>query len=1106
MNAFEKAYRELNPQQKQAVDTINGPVLVIAGPGTGKTQLLALRAAQILLKDDTMLPSNILCLTFTDSAADNMRQRLTRYIGQDAYQVAIHTFNSFGQYIMNAYPEYFYEWREMQTADELTTHRILEEILETHPGSHVLAARGADGTFYALRQLRNFISDAKKNNLTPLELKKILDQNQATYAEITPLVRKHWPVSMTSKSALSDIGKFADAITEAKPPKPIVEGVPTEMDMLGKSLELAAVEAESLEHGKTRPFTVWKDTWLAKNESNEWIFKNQGHIEKLIAGGQIYEQYQKILSARSLVDFNDQIMWVLRVLHENVELRYSLQERFQYVMIDEFQDTNRAQLLLAQHVTDAPIHEGRPNIMVVGDDDQAVFRFQGADIGNVEGFDKQYKHGSPVVLTVNYRSTQEILDASRHISRQIELSLEKKNNLTKELHATVKPSTQAVSLNEFDHDTEHYSWVANQVNKLIKSKVRGKEIAVLARERKYLDALVPYLRALNIPIDYERSENVLEQEHIVALLKLARLVSCLGEQKLEEANALLPQILSEPMWGIEAADLWAVAQKAYTHKKFWLDVIYEQKNTRLRAVADFLIETGNTSSSLPAEHILDRLIGATNPGMDGFVSPFKDFFFGEELLKNQPANYLTLLSHLSTLRRHLRKYQTNQKEVLTIKDVLEFVDSFTRSETLRMVDKSPHREDDNAVQLMTVHKAKGLEFDNVFVIALQNDSWVKTGRSNRFSYPQNLQIIKPADNDNDDSLRLLFVAMSRARYNLQLNYFLNNEDGKAQQPYGPLLALKMEPTRPAVKELTTEITRQFEQRWLTKHSSVNRSDMKSYFSQSLSRYKISPTHLNNFLDVSVGGPLYYLTENLLHFPSVKAPYACYGTAMHAAISEAHNQVAQGKKINPDKVASKFGDVLAMQPLSPQDMERFAKEGVEALRYYLAKEASSFKPNQKVDISFADQSVVLGKARLRGDIDRIDFEPNTKTVIISDYKTGTPESKWILPPSATQYERIKMYRYKNQLMFYKLLVDGSADWGKKGWRAESGVLRFLKKNPYGKLNQVPLVYGSKEIADFGKLIVSVWGHIQALDFPDTKNYTPDINGILLFEKDLIDDVI
>ena len=434
--------------------------------------------------------------------------------------------------------------------------------------------------------------------------------------------------------------------------------------------------------------------------------------------------------------------------------------------------------------------------------------------------------------------------------------------------------------------------------------------------------------------------------------------------------------------------------------------------------------------------------------------------------------------------------------------MLDFVDSFTRSETLRMIDTSPHCENDNAVRLMTVHKAKGLEFDNVFVIALQNDSWVKTGRSNRFNYPQNLQIIKPADNDTDDSLRLLFVAMSRARHNLQLCYFLKNEDGKAEQPYGPLLALKVQPVRPTVKESSLALSQQYEQRWLVKHSSVNRSSMKSYLGESLSHYKLSPTHLNNFLDVPLGGPYIFLTENLLRLPSVKAPYACYGTAMHTAISEAHNQVAQGKKLNADKVIAKFHDVLTVQPLAPQDMQRFTKDGPETLSYYLAKEAASFTSDQKVDISFSRQSVVLGTARLRGDIDRMDFEPTKKIITISDYKTGTPESKWLLAPSATQYERIKMFRYKNQLMFYKLLVDGSADWGKKDWRVEVGYLRFLKKNQYGKLNSVPLVYDAQEMAEFEKLVLAVWKHIQALDFPNISGFTPDIKGIHEFEQKLI----
>ncbi|MDO8591421.1 MAG: ATP-dependent DNA helicase [bacterium] len=1099
---FDGAYKALNAEQKRAVDAISGPLFVMAGPGTGKTELLALRATNILRKDTTMLPSNILCLTFTDNASDNMRRRLTKYIGQDAYQVAIHTFNSFGQYVMNAHPEYFYEWREMQTADELSSHRILEVTLESLPGSHMLAARGWDGVYYAMKQLKNFISDAKKNNLTPAEILKILDQNQQTYAQITPLVQDFWPATMNDKTAIEKIGGFLDAVAKIKPDKPPVGGILPEKTMIVESLDRAAAESEQLEgRAKTKPFTAWKEDWLEKDATNDWVFKAESHIEKLRVATDIYTKYQQALEAKGQADFNDQIMWVLRTMDAQDQLRYNLQERFQYVMIDEFQDTNRAQLLLAQHITDAPVHEGKPNIMVVGDDDQAIFRFQGADIGNVEEFEKRYSQIERVFLVKNYRSSQEILDAARQVSRQIKFSLENQKQLTKQLVATVEKQGRGVTLNEFKNDSDHYSWVAKQIKQLVKSGVKGKEIAVLARQRNHLDSLVPYLRGA-VAIDYERRENVLEQRHVVGLLQLARLVGHIGQQQLAEANALMPSILSEPMWGIAAVDIWQVSQEAYSQKKFWLDVIFEQKGTRLRQIADFFVELGNASTTLPAEQVLDRLVGTQTDDIAAkFKSPFKDYYFGDELLNNQPSEYLTLLSHLSTLRRHLRKYQANQNRVLTIKDLVEFADSYTRTETLRMLDTSPHREDDNAVKLMTVHKAKGLEFDHVFVIALQNDSWTKTGRSNRFGYPTNLEVIKPTDNDADDALRLLFVAMTRARHSLELAYFLKNEDGKAEQPYGPLLALALEPSRPKVQTNANELAEQYEQRWLTKHASVSKADMRPYLDEKLSRYQLSATHLNDFLDVSNGGPMYFLVQDLLRFPSAKAPHASYGSAMHSAMSEAHEQIIQGESLDSEKVIAKFEEVLAIQSLDKRDLEYFAKEGPETLLFYLEKEAASFDKSQKVDVTFANQGVVVGDARLKGNIDRMDFDPNKKTIILSDYKTGSPQSKWELPPSAKEYERIKMHRYKNQLKFYKLLVDESTDWGKHGWKADMGYLRFLKKNQYGKLGNVPLVYDASEMKEFKRLVQAVWQHIQSLDWPDTSKYPPSLKGTVQFEKDL-----
>ena len=144
MTTFEERYSNLNPKQKEAVDYINGPLLVVAGPGTGKTEILALRVAHILKKTETA-PKNILCLTFTNSAAYNMRERLTKLIGRDAYKVSIHTFHSFGVDVISTYPEYFYRGAAFNPVDDVTQIEILEEILADLPHNNDLGNLLPDG-------------------------------------------------------------------------------------------------------------------------------------------------------------------------------------------------------------------------------------------------------------------------------------------------------------------------------------------------------------------------------------------------------------------------------------------------------------------------------------------------------------------------------------------------------------------------------------------------------------------------------------------------------------------------------------------------------------------------------------------------------------------------------------------------------------------------------------------------------------------------------------------------------------------------------------------------------------------------------------------------
>ncbi|HSX32742.1 MAG TPA: ATP-dependent DNA helicase [Candidatus Saccharimonadales bacterium] len=1113
MQSYEEVLDKLNDNQRLAVEAINGPVLVIAGPGTGKTQLLSTRVGAILRHDPGMLPSNILCLTFTDSAAANLRDRLITNVGlgQEAYHVAIHTFNSFGAWIMSTYPEYFFAWREAATADELTTYRLLEGILDALPGDHPLAAQGYDDSYFAIKQVQHYISDCKRANVSPAEARTVIAANQLTYQHLGAIINQHWPNRMTDAGALAAIANCTRALENAVRAASVVAGLTDIGTLLLQELHAAETESDNLSgRAKTKPFTAWKSSWLELDADKKWTFKAAKHTEKLLAACDIYQQYQAALAKQGLVDFEDQIVVVLAALAAHEELRLNLQERFQYIMIDEYQDTNRAQLQMVQYLTDAPVHEGRPNVLVVGDDDQAIYRFQGADMSNVAAFEAAYQNPTIIPLRDNYRSNQAILTPARRVSAQLLLSLEKQKGISKELAVHIEQQGSGTQLHEFAHETEHYAWIAAEIKRLLTaSKQPGKNIAVLARKRSQLDALVPYLRDQQVPIDYERRENVLDQPHVVALLTLARFVQALGAQQLDEANALLPEVLSHPMWQIAPADLWRVARTAHRDKRLWLDIIFEENGTPLRTAADFLYGLSQQAGNMSLEQMLDALIGLTEPDADRAeiigpgMSPFKHYFFGDDLLNEQPLGYLTLLSHLSCLRRHVRSYQQNAGRTLLLNDLIDFVDAYNRA-GLVMLDTSPHREDSQAVRLMTIHKAKGQEFETVFLIGMTTGAWSKTGSNNqRFSYPQNLRELKPSDNDDDDALRLLFVAMTRARQSLHICYFRKTDDGKAQQLFAPLVGTGLTADTPSAPTDAAALVSQYEERWMNRHASVTSADKHALLAPVLEGYRLSATHFCNFLDVSRGGPLYFLTENLLHFPHSLSPHASFGVAVHATLHRAHEQVARGEKPSIPQLLQFFRTRLMASGLSTHDLAQFTKRGDDHLHAFLKLRFDDFNAAQRSEADFGGQGVVLGAARLTGSLDLMDIDPNARSVMVTDYKTGKPFTKWDLPASSPEHDRMKLHRYRQQLLFYKLLVDNANDWGSKGWRAETGIVQFIEPDLYGKLHALIADYGAEEMARITQLIQVVWQHIQRLDFPDVgTTYSPDLAGVQQFEDDLL----
>ena len=395
---FETRYKKLNAAQKQAVDTIEGPVMVVAGPGTGKTELLSMRTANILKKTDT-LPSNILCLTFTDSGADAMRERLTQIIGQDAYKVAIHTFHSFGTEVINQNSEFFYNGALFKPADELSNYEVLRSIFDELDYTNPLVSK-MNNEYTYLKDTLVAISELKRSGLTSSELLVTLEANDAVFDAFEKQLAGVFAQRINA-TTLSLLVPIAHAVAEHSELQLPPEVTPYS-NVLAISLAHAIDEAQ--ETNSTKPITKWKGQWLEKDETGSFVFKSRKKQSKLRAIAAIYDSYLARMQEAELFDFDDMILQVVHTMETQPDLRFNLQEKYQYIMVDEFQDTNMAQARILHDLTDNEVNNGQPNILVVGDDDQAIYAFQGADVSNILNFRAAYPVSVRITLTDNYRS------------------------------------------------------------------------------------------------------------------------------------------------------------------------------------------------------------------------------------------------------------------------------------------------------------------------------------------------------------------------------------------------------------------------------------------------------------------------------------------------------------------------------------------------------------------------------------------------------------------------------------------------------------------------------------------------------------------------------
>lgn len=1110
--AFEKVFAGLNAAQKSAVEQIDGPLLVIAGPGTGKTQLLSARVAHILRATDT-LPQNILCLTFTESGAENMRERLTRFIGPDAYSVNIGTYHAFGGDLIRRFPEYFAQTRLQNPVDELAKRQIVADIVDKMSYLNPLKS-----TQYHLGDLISTLSEVKRGLLDEKSLRAIAVENALFIAS----------ASKAAHEIFEGVAKMPGKYDKAAPYfekllnelQQLVPDADEAADSQFGPLAVIAVRelAEALDAAagasSTKPLTAWKNKWLARDADNHFVLAGELQNRRIEALADVFQKYQSELSRRGLYDFDDMILRSLQALEQHKDLRYTLQEQYLYILLDEFQDTNAAQAKLVRLLTENPVNEGRPNVMAVGDDDQAIYAFQGAEASNMLDFYNTYRDVRVVNLTENYRSHSDILHVAHNVADQIGTRLETHfENMSKLLVAANTQLTSShVERTEFLSDIAQYNHIANQIAELIKNGSSPSEIAVLAPRHKQLEPLVPYLNNLDIPVRYEKREDILQAPVVQNLVAMSKLVLALHDKNESAANALWTEVLSYDFWQIPVSDIWQLSWQVADSKGElgWSKALLAHE--KFRGPALLFLALAPRAETETLENMLDYLVGTQAPethesDMPNVRSPLREYYARPDMQKSHPEIFYETLSHLSVLRARLRDHQATQEHALTLRNFIAFVELYEEAD-VRMTNTSPYNQHAEAVQLMTVFKAKGLEFEHVFLPSCQDDVWGETSRgsSNKLTLPPNLAPIRHAGASEDERLRIFFVAVTRAKIGLHFTSFLQHYSGKTtkrlkylheeEQGDGTFKTtiLPEKHQTVAANDMAAPAFESLETNWRVRHvRGLAELQLRDLLKDRLTNYQLSPTHLGTFTDMIYGGPEAFFYNTLLRFPQAPTIDGQFGNAIHETLEWLQNQLNQQSKLPSTKDTLKyFETVMRHKKLASDQTTRLIERGEHALKAYLDQRAQTFAPGNKAEHNFRNDGVIIGDVRMSGKVDRLDIDAKNKTITVVDYKTGKTFDRWS--------SDAKLHKYKRQLYCYKLLIENSRTY--RGYTVAQGILDFVEPDANGKIYSLSLNFNDRELAETKALLNAMWTCVKNLNFPDVSQYPATLTGIREFEANLV----
>ena len=1097
---FEKNYKMLNADQKEAVDTIDGPVLVIAGPGTGKTQLLSTRIANILQKTDTA-PENILAMTFTEAGASNMRERLSRFIGTDSFKVGIFTYHGFANEIIQNYREYFTDKNLNEAADELVTKEIITKISNELPSSSKLKK-------ISISNIASTIKEMKNAYISPDDLRKVAKANiseQEIFNESIKGLR-------VDGRTFAKVQPFYSAIRENLENSISKDLNNTKFEsnlyFYFEKLNEAYLEAE--ETGKSKPLTDWKNTFLnLKDFEDNFQISDTYANKKLLEFADFYEKFNNEMKNRGLYDFNDMILEVIETLENNDDFRFTLQEKYQYLLLDEYQDTNDSQAKIIELLTNNPVMEGKPNVLAVGDDDQAIMVFQGASKSNMIDFYNRFGENTKVInLTKNYRSHGDILTASKNVANTIS------GRLTKNLPIKIEKDISAegnfidrkiqLERTNFESQIAEFSWVAEKISNLIQNGVVPKEIAVIAPKHKILQAFVPYLKNQNVPIYYEKRENILKNEIISQLIKISKLILAIRDKDEDKMANLFPEILSFDFWQIPPVEVWKISWAAKDNRDFWIEAILKSEVEQIRNLGEILVTLAEFSYEKTFEELFDYILGSREI-REGLKSPIRDFISQ----KSDEEFYDTILN-LTILRDKLREFSNEENNKLDI--LLNYVELCEEFE-IQILSTNPHNTSENAVQVMTPFVAKGLEFEYTFLISLNQDSWNSARKGSggeNITMPANLKFTSIEDEGEDTRKRLMFVAMTRAKTQLYLTNHNSDLTGKTKKTLSFLdereedgvLKSKILPEKwQEVSKIQRESLEadEIETNWHEFYT-IKNEKMRELLKPRVKNYKLSPTDLNSYTSLQYKGPQSFFENKILCFPGAYGPALTLGNIVHEGFNYIQDEINSGNTPNIDNIKKYAIERFSKYPLSEKDKEEILERFNQIFENFFENNLGEFKPGNIAEKNFSGVGVTIGNAVLTGKIDLIRIDSENKKITVVDYKTGS--IPFNTKTNKFDTNSTKIHEYTQQLYFYKILIENAPEFS--GYTVEKGILEFIEPDKRTeKTYNFEVIFKPEEEERLKTLIQAVWVKIKSFDFKlDEEKYSKDVKGTRAFEADLI----